>query len=258
MESIYLFIDGAYLQNVHRELIRPMWDAEPELDLLPVKSSFPSHKVFYYDCLDDVERPNEKPEEYRARVDAQQARFNYIQSLPGFHVRLGTVTGSKPKRLRQKEVDVQLAVDMLTHAFHKNMSRAILIAGDLDFRPVVNALIELGTYVSVVCASNTAAKGLFWAADESREITLDMAHSWCDAAFLGTHQLPIRSIGGSLPPGPSWVKTRSIRGYEVTILSGSGAFYALISYPYATLHVTHCDLSTLERYLELTEGHLET
>jgi uncharacterized LabA/DUF88 family protein len=70
------------------------------------------------------------------RVKKQTDEFNAIRSLPGFHVRLGTLSGTG-KRLRQKEVDVQLAVDMLTQAFAKNMNRATLIAGDLDFRPVV-------------------------------------------------------------------------------------------------------------------------
>ena len=40
------------------------------------------------------------------------------------------------KKLRQKKVDVLLAVEALDHAFRGNMSRAYLIAGDLDFAPL--------------------------------------------------------------------------------------------------------------------------
>ena len=79
------------------------------------------------------------------RIAAEESKYDQIQSVPGFHVRLGTVVGSKPRRLRQKEVDVQLAVDMLIHASRKNMSSATLITGDLDFRPVVRSLGRVHT-----------------------------------------------------------------------------------------------------------------
>ena len=35
-----------------------------------------------------------------------------------------------------------IAVDMLTHPFDRNMERATLLAGDLDFKPLLDALVN--------------------------------------------------------------------------------------------------------------------
>jgi hypothetical protein len=72
----------------------------------------------------------------RTRLVPLQNFFARTGALSGVHVRLGTVTG---KRRRQKEVDILLATDMLTHGFNGNMKTAVLLSGDLDFRPIIEA-----------------------------------------------------------------------------------------------------------------------
>lgn len=124
------------------------------LNLETVKDALRASKVFYYDAVDDEAED----------VDARRAYLEHIQSLDGFHVREGTVRKSKKRgkdkeneensdheteRKQQKRVDVQLAVECLMHAYTKNMWHASLIAGDLDFEPLVTALINLGTHVHV-------------------------------------------------------------------------------------------------------------
>ncbi|MBD2254416.1 NYN domain-containing protein [Nostoc parmelioides] len=52
-------------------------------------------------------------------------------------------TGKAKKE--QKEIDIMIAVDMLTHSFQKNMDEATLLAGDLDFKPLIDALVLNGT-----------------------------------------------------------------------------------------------------------------
>jgi uncharacterized LabA/DUF88 family protein len=46
----------------------------------------------------------------------------------------------KIKNRDSKQVDISLATDMLTHAFRKNYEIAILIAGDGDYVPLVEAV----------------------------------------------------------------------------------------------------------------------
>lgn len=54
----------------------------------------------------------------------------------------------KPKGTRgSKRVDITLATDMLTHAFRKNFDIAILVAGDEDYVPLVEAVISEGRRV---------------------------------------------------------------------------------------------------------------
>jgi len=67
---------------------------------------------------------------------------------------------------------VLLATEMLTHAIHRNMEKAIVLSGDLDFKPV--ALVNLGTHISVCCDKESGSKELYWAADSWIEIKLNM------------------------------------------------------------------------------------
>src|SRR2546426_692555 len=102
MDIAYLFIDGSYLREVCDEYMHGLFEVEADIDLAAVKHGFVAKKVFYYDCLDDVARRDEAPDELKARVGRQQERFDKINSIPGFHVRLGTLAGTKPGKLRQK------------------------------------------------------------------------------------------------------------------------------------------------------------
>ena len=154
-----------------------LFGVKGELDFRELKRLIGAGKVFYYDCLDDKPRENENQDDFERRIRESEDFFNSVQSLDGYHVIYGTLAG-KPEKLRQKEVDVQLAVDMLTHAFHKNMTRAGLISGDLDFRPVVKSLVYLGTYVTVHHEKHSEARDLYRAADWGREINLYTWHSW--------------------------------------------------------------------------------
>ena len=55
----------------------------------------------------------------------------------------------KDKGTRTKRVDISLAVDMLTHAHRKNYDLAILVAGDEDYVPLVEAVKAEGCRVVV-------------------------------------------------------------------------------------------------------------
>jgi hypothetical protein len=188
--------------------------------------------------------------------------MNTIRSQPGFHVRLGTQSGSG-KRLRQKEVDVQLAVDMLTHAFAKNMSRATLIAGDLDFRPVVNSLIQLGTYVELRYGRKSAADELRWSADESRELTIDDLYYWTTAAFQKSHHPLPRRTG--VPRGSisgRQIKSGNLDGAAVRHCSDSmdaGSPFTIYIDGLGgndAVAIVHSDKNFLELYVQLTEGKI--
>lgn len=53
----------------------------------------------------------------------------------------------KVKGRRSKRVDISLATDMLTHAFRKNYDIAVLVAGDEDYVPLVEAVMREGRRV---------------------------------------------------------------------------------------------------------------
>jgi uncharacterized LabA/DUF88 family protein len=53
------------------------------------------------------------------------------------------------KNRGSKRVDITLSVDMLSHAFNKNYDVAVLVAGDEDYVPLVNAVKWAGRQVFV-------------------------------------------------------------------------------------------------------------
>jgi hypothetical protein len=75
-------------------------------------------------------------------------KFDEIRALDRFHVALGEIKGRGRNR-RQKRVDVRLAVDMLMHTFRGNMDNATLLAGDVDFIPLIEALVREGMNITI-------------------------------------------------------------------------------------------------------------
>lgn len=146
----YLFVDGAYLRARHAEALNSVFGETADLHLADLRTIFPGpiQRVYYYDSLHDIPKAGETAEQLTARVESQQKFFDEIQSYEGFHVRLGSLSGTS-RRFRQKEVDILLAVDALDHAFRRNMSEVTLLAGDLDFAPLVEALVRLGVWVEI-------------------------------------------------------------------------------------------------------------
>ena len=125
----YLFIDGEYLRQIHRQVMLDFFGVEGELDIFEAKRGAGALRAFFYDSIDDTPRPGETEDACRERIAPLQDFMNRTTALSGVHVRLGTVTG---KRRRQKEVDILLATDMLTHGFNGSMKKAVLLSRQAD------------------------------------------------------------------------------------------------------------------------------
>lgn len=114
MAHRYLFVDGNYLDRAYSRLLGELTGNAGELDLAKLVSvpiGREPDRVYYYNSLDDERRDGEPEDAFQARLQADIARFDAIAAIPKFHVRLGSVSGRTLKRRRQKQVDVQLAVD---------------------------------------------------------------------------------------------------------------------------------------------------
>jgi hypothetical protein len=87
------------------------------------------------------------------------------------------------KKTRQKGVDVAIAVDMLTHSYRKNIGRATLFAGDLDFLPLVEALVQDGMYVTLWYCRERTSKELIDAVDQRRLFSVNSIYDFLDSDF---------------------------------------------------------------------------
>jgi uncharacterized LabA/DUF88 family protein len=190
-EQTYVFIDGAYLERVHREVMRAFFGEDGELDIFPIGQWAKADRVYFYDSIDYTQSANESESDWQARVGRLESSLDHIRLLPGFFVRTGTVPGrDKGKRREQKEIDVMLAVDMAKHALKGNIKKAVVIAGDLDLRPAVEALVEEGVVVEVWYHSSSIAQGLPAAADKGVELRFRQLYSWSTESFQRKHRIP--------------------------------------------------------------------
>jgi NYN domain len=249
MSDHYLFIDGAYLRTIYREAMQKFCGVEGDLDPARVRYGGSASRAFFYDSLDDERRLGESDADFQSRVAAQEAFFNEIRAVNGFHVRLGSVTGKK--RRRQKEVDVLLAVDMLTHGLTGNMKKGILLAGDLDFRPIVEALVQRGVFVDVWFEGRSAAKDLYGAADFGRPIPFSELHGLSRESVLKSYPLPRRSAGNAAPHGPT-IKRGRVGSSPASLFQFVNDYeFWVQDYRGNSLLVRDTDVARIERFMEL-------
>jgi len=77
----------------------------------------------------------------------------------------------KAKNTRSKRVDISLATDMLLHATRRNYDIAVLVAGDEDYVPLIQAVQSEGRGVHLWALPDGLSPALVQAADEYRDLT---------------------------------------------------------------------------------------
>jgi uncharacterized LabA/DUF88 family protein len=248
--TTYLFIDGSYLREIYSGAMNAVFGASE--DLLPdvIATDVRAFKTFFYDCPDEIKKGSESDEAFAARKMATEEYFARIRSLRGFHVQTGTMRGRR--RREQKEVDVLLAVDMLTHGFNRNMTHAVLLAGDLDFRPVVEALIRGGIFVQVMYERTSASKDLYEAADYGIPLNWRDLYNWSSDSFKAAYRLPDVTANAGQIATSTAIKSGTVRDSPVHIIR-SGDRFVMVVYRWndRSLMLTHADQLVLERFFAL-------
>ena len=217
----YLFIDGDYLRRRVNWIAEEYFDKETfPLDYRQLAGAF--EKTFFYDCL-PIRGNNEPQEQYEQRKATAQAFHNCLRALPGYHVFLGEIVGSGGSA-RQKGVDIQIAVHMLTHAFRGHMRKATLLTGDRDFEPLVTALVQEGVYVTVAYHPRSVSNDLLNAADAREVYDTFRLMNLVQPAYRKEYPPPKRMInnGEQFPSlGTSRPIKRGDAGYREILLAQS-------------------------------------
>jgi len=178
MTSSYLFIDAESLNHAIAEFSETyVGEARLKIDLSRLRAQH--RKVFFYDAI-PVQGRDEGDAEYLQRVAPKRAELAIVERIPGFHVRTGDVHRRKGRGNEQKMVDVHLAVDALLMASRGLFTEATLMTSDLDFRPLVTALVEMGIDVSLQYRPRATNDDLIAAADNAYAISDRMVASWID------------------------------------------------------------------------------
>lgn len=215
-EVHYLFIDGEQLRCTAEEVGKAWFGKAIELNYEALQGV--CQKVFYYDCLPAKPFGAQPDLGYQAKYDAKLEFFNELRRLPGWHVSEGLAKHRKRERQQQKEVDILVAVDMLTHTYRKNMHRLTFVSGDQDFAPLLEAVVRDGMYVELLYPEGHTADDLMHFADAARPMHVDFLYSVSTEDFKRNNGLPTFNgeitampangvwIGEALQAGVSYAK----------------------------------------------------
>lgn len=165
----YLFIDGACLRTTIAEVERTYTLGRAiTVDFGLLTDRF--DKVFYYDALPS-KHGGETDDQFMARLDKAKSFHDKLADLDRFHVYEGDTRRSPSlRKQQQKKVDIMIAVDMLTHSFRRNMERATLLASDVDFKPLLDALVSEGMFVTLWYPPKRTNADLIKSADRREQL----------------------------------------------------------------------------------------
>ena len=157
----YSFVDGEYLQREVKAVLERngLSAAEP----ITLRNLCSAKKIFYYDSL-PARKPGETNEDFEARRLFKRKQLDKFSLERGVHCREG-FSRFRRGQLQQKGVDVLLAVEALQNSFQRNMDVCQIVTGDLDFAPLVDALVTNGVEVHLKVFANSASEDLVRMAD---------------------------------------------------------------------------------------------
>ena len=168
-----VFIDGAYLTKLL------------ELDYSGTRIDYESFsneiccqrerlRTYYYNCMPFQSNPPTAEESTRyARMDKF---INRLTRLPRFQVRLGKL-GRVGEDFVQKRVDILLAVEIVRLSWSRSVDTVILVTGDSDFVPAVEAAKDAGVLVQLWYTRSSIHNELLDAVDEYFPITQELINS---------------------------------------------------------------------------------
>jgi len=170
MHRSALFIDGGYLAKVLKSSF-----GERRIDYLKLSEKLCEDserlRTYYYNCMPYQSHPPTRKETERfAKAD----RFLFtLRRLPRFEVRLGKLSRIGGQFV-QKRVDILLAVDLVRMSWDKQIQTAVLLTGDSDFVPAVQAAKDAGVLTQLHYSSNAVHDELLDTCDDCFEITTDL------------------------------------------------------------------------------------
>jgi uncharacterized LabA/DUF88 family protein len=101
-------------------------------------------RTYYYNCMPYQSNP--PTEDEKRRFSAMDKFIYTIQRLPRFECeawKVGCIAGE----FIQKRVDISLAVDLVRLSCTRSISKAVIVAGDSDFVPAIEAAKDSGVVV---------------------------------------------------------------------------------------------------------------
>ena len=167
----FFYVDAGYVKSAVQRCCRQIGLVPPTGFRWPLGEKFQGDRINIYDAP-PPQKNGETDADYANRLTDFHDAMELLNASPNFVVRLGYIRG-KGGKSRQKGVDVRMAVEMLNNAMLGRIEEVVLVSGDLDFKPVVDTLVTIGTRVTIFADRKTASKELISAADNFVPFELD-------------------------------------------------------------------------------------
>jgi uncharacterized LabA/DUF88 family protein len=139
MPKVAVFIDGESFSIACRRTHGAQPDYSALARLIARRWNHTLGPVYYYAGL------SPKP-----AVRERQERFWKAQEEKGITLKFGRLQANADGSVRQKEVDVMIACDILSAAFTRSCDRAALVSGDTDFAYAIECANQQGLQVGWV------------------------------------------------------------------------------------------------------------
>jgi len=205
-----IFIDGAYLLSfLKKHNTDVQYNKLAEYLLKPLRQTIPIDllRCYFYYCAPWMSP--EPTESEKRRMEEHDTFMDEITNLDRWAVRLGKLQrrwdGSK-EYFEQKRVDVLLSVDMVRHSAAGHIQHVIVLAGDSDFIPAIEATKESGATVTL------------WYGDD-HTINKDMLDLADVVHKIELRKFPTKKIKNSGKPAKSRTEKR-IEQAEKALLGG--------------------------------------
>jgi hypothetical protein len=135
------------------------------------------------------------------------------------------------------------------------MHKATLLSGDLDFKPLIDALVQEGMFVTLWYPPRETAKELIAAADSSVPLHIgDLHRSWVGTVPFVMPRISNEGSRGDFAP---IIKTWSIDGVEAKLYKAADSYVVALPdriYPARVTYYEHLDFELLTGFLADAHG----
>jgi uncharacterized LabA/DUF88 family protein len=185
-DRVMVFIDGS---NLYHVLSQSCGRHDLQFDKFAYKlaNGRQLQRIYYYNIRQESEtNPNMGAE--------QQKFFDSMYDTPYVELRLG-IWKQRGDIMVEKGVDVMLATDLVTHAYNDHYDTAIVVSGDADFYPALQAVKDVGKHIEV------AAFDMNLSAESARvsDVTIKFNKTFFTGLWMTRSQARSRSTSSSRP-----------------------------------------------------------
>ena len=139
-ERVMVFIDGSNLYHV-LEQICGRHDVQFDKFSKKLANGRDLRRVYYYNI-------RQEPIEFNNNTSDQDKFLTSLYDTPYLEVKLG-IWKQRRGTMVEKGVDVMLATDLVTRAYENQYDTAIVVSGDADFYPALQAVKDTGKHVEL-------------------------------------------------------------------------------------------------------------